>query len=578
MAKTWKKIIVSGSNAHLNEVSASSLFLYNEDGTGGSFTSASLAAGAGGAGGVASQIPMGDISSPFEGFFDTFLTSTTVANALKEISVAFGDIAPSKPGDLTSQNLTKVTPGNSDTFNAQLAGGLESTHWNTTAHQTNTFHKSSAIKFRSPGTTTRFRAGKYSNFVPNNILEGGVSASRTFRSNPSEIFSTRALTSGVGGASTSTPGVKITSLQQYNTLWVKANAEIFDSLSSDNTGSYLYRMIADNGAGQTNQYTIRYVGGATHYPNQTGTVSSVTVTTENTKYLSGIQYYDQGTVFECTATAQNMFNPVYATGNQGEWAANWPQTDDQSVDNPNHDDTYVKTFTLTVPSNYSNNVNSADTATVSLKKAGKSNVTFEKTLGSRGINSYDTSATNGASIGTFNIENFLDETFRKTNAAGTADWDSTSALANGNLAVVNSRLYHGNKIGSGFTGTNQRYFRIFTPTQTTVSGQIKWSRNGSTFNNVGQGSENGSGGNLEMLIHVQGDTNIYDLGRVVGQNAGDFIGIQDSTVNASTDYQGINFAFPAGVEASSTVPIILEIKYNVTNISHYISQVQLRFN
>ena len=52
------------------------------DGHGGTGT----AAGAGGGASTATQIPMGGIPQPFPGFFDTFLTSTTVAETIEEIS------------------------------------------------------------------------------------------------------------------------------------------------------------------------------------------------------------------------------------------------------------------------------------------------------------------------------------------------------------------------------------------------------------------------------------------------------------------------------------------------------------
>ena len=184
MAKQWKKIILSGSDAHLASItssggihavgslgiSASVIHLFNGDGTGGSFTSASLA-GAGGGASTATQIPMGRIPQPFPGFFDTFLTSTTVAETIEEISTAFVSIAPAQPQGLTGANLNKSLPNNSNTFTGLLAGGLDTNHWNgLTAHSSYTFHKSADIRLTTPdgtGTTNRrFRAGKYANLFP----------------------------------------------------------------------------------------------------------------------------------------------------------------------------------------------------------------------------------------------------------------------------------------------------------------------------------------------------------------------------------------------------------------------------
>ena len=276
MTKQWKKIILSGSDAHLASItssggihavgslgiSASVIHLFNGDGTGGSFTSASLA-GAGGGASTATQIPMGGIPQPFPGFFDTFLTSTTVAETIEEISTAFASIAPAQPQGLTGANLNKSLPNNSNTFTGLLAGGLDTNHWNgLTAHSSYTFHKSAGIRLTTPdgtGTTNRrFRAGKYANLFPDNILEGGVTSSKRFRSDDPTIIDDVPLSSGtVAGPNGK---IRITELVQYEELWAKAEARLDDTLAGDDTGSIRYRISADNGAGESNEYTIRYVG------------------------------------------------------------------------------------------------------------------------------------------------------------------------------------------------------------------------------------------------------------------------------------------------------------------------------
>ena len=120
--KVWKKIVVSGSDAHLSTVSASSIHLFNLDGTGGTFTSESLASAIAGGGGNGTTITLGEYStfpSIFPGFFETFENTTTITNALEQISSIFTDIAPSPAGVLNGDSLTRFNPS---TFTARLAG------------------------------------------------------------------------------------------------------------------------------------------------------------------------------------------------------------------------------------------------------------------------------------------------------------------------------------------------------------------------------------------------------------------------------------------------------------------------
>ena len=363
--KIWKKIIVSGSDAHLNSVSASSIYLFNADGTGGTFTSASLASAIAGGDGDGTTITLGDYSTfpgIFPGFFETFENTTTITNALEQISSIFTDIAPAPAGVLNGNSLTRFNPS---TFTARLAGGLESTHWCLTEYNEHTFVKTTDVRFRSPSTSNKFRAGAKSNFEPTNQLIGGVSASRKFRDGTMEVFSERALSAGTNNSG---EGIRITSLAVYNEIWVKANAEIHDTLTD--TGSYAYKMSADNGAGETNEFTLNYVGGTTHFPHPSisdeGT--GISVGNEQNSYLSGIAYYDEGTTFTTTGvTVDDLFNPVYQSSH-GQFSSNYTNTDTENIPTnvnanpptgPNHDDTYVKDFTITVSNNKTSDGTSA---------------------------------------------------------------------------------------------------------------------------------------------------------------------------------------------------------------------------
>ena len=589
MAKIWRKIIVSGSNAELNEISASSIHLFNGDGTGVDFTSDTF--------GTGTSINLGEYStSPdlFPGFFDIFQNTTSITTALEEISNTISDIAPEKPGVLTSTNLDKTDSNNPKEFTAKLAGGLTSNHWNgLTPHENNTnFTQEIDVRLETPNEGDIFRAGKYiASTFPSN-LEGGVTASRSFRNTDFQVIDKVALSSGLN-AQGSNNRIKITSLAQYNTLWVKANAKITQNISSNSTGSYRYKISADNGAGETNIFQLYYVGTTTHFPEiGTTTVSSTTIgggdsDTGNTMYLSGREYFTEGTTFTVTITANNMFNPVYATGTQGQFSFNSPMggsSDTQNHSEPNHDTQYNKTFTITVGSGQSNESHTRGMGTISLYKPQKNTKTIGVKLEddrSLGINSKGIVSTDGEPLGTFNIESFFDEDKRKTSVGGTTSWNSQDDISGGgSLAVVNGKLYHPKIIhpNANISQFHQNYFRIFTPPTTVNSGQIKWGVGGDLFKNLSKATTDNSSANgpIEMTLHVQNDSNVYDLGREVGDNSGNFIGIRDSFVNESQgQHKGINFAFP--VQPNSTNKVILKIKYNTNETNNYITEVQLKF-
>ena len=165
---------------------------------------------------------------------------------------------------------------------------------------------------------------------------------------------------------------------------------------------------------------------------------------------------------------------------------------------------------------------------------------------------------------------------RKTDKNRNLSWDSTAALSAGELAVVNGKLHFSSKLNSGFTG-NQHYFRKFTPDSTKNSGFIQWTPNDSTLRNLSLGDN--TSGTLKMVLHIFGDDNIYDLGRVVDQNSGNYIGIVSSktTSNNTNDSNGLTFSLPANTFTTSTNYMVLQITYKDINTSDNISLLKLKF-
>ena len=75
------------------------------------------------------------------------------------------------------------------------------------------------------------------------------------------------------------------------------------------------------------------------------------------------------------------------------------------------------------------------------------------------------------------------------------------------------------------------------------------------------------------------DDNIYDIGRVVDQNSGNYIVIVSSktTSNGTNDSNGLTFSLPANTFTTSTNYMVLQITYKDINTSDNISLLKLKF-
>jgi hypothetical protein len=486
------------------------------------------------------------------GFFDTFTTTTKVSDAIDEISAAFLDLAPAKAGTLTSQTLTLSSPS---TFTGYLAGGLNSADWyvGASAHQAiSSLVSSTSVVYATPSTSTIFRAGKYSNLSPSNVLEGGVSASIASGSQTLAVYSTRALSAGTG----LTGAINITSLAQYNTFWVKANAQIQHTLTT--TGSYKYSVTADNAAGTTNTSQLWYVGGAGDFPTQAVTADTPITSSTTFNYLSGVPYLKTAT-FTLGITGSNLFNPVY-NQNQVSFTSTYFSTLTTGSNSPNYNDTLRLNVTRTLTANLSSGQTSP-TGTVTVSKPNKSNQSTSYTLAAQKVNSYSSAQS------TNTTEPFLDEA-RRYGDFQTTSWTSINALTDGNLQVQNGRLIDG-RAGdyAAFTATTQEYFRALTVTSFTAGGTHTFTVSG--FSSVSQW---GSGGELEISFVKAADvtgaktaSTVWDFGRAFGNNSGNIKGIVVSGT-------GLSGTFSLGTDNSGNGSLILYIKYNGVTTAKVISQ------
>ncbi len=477
-----------------------------------------------------------DANAYGNGFFDTFTSATSLAQSMDEISKAFLDLAPAKALTLGGTNLVL---SNATDETGKLAYNM------TGFGYYNGFSGGSSISFTndptynlSTATTgTRFRAGKFADFSPSNVLEGGVSSSISFRGAAASI-ETHALSAGTNP--TPSGKIELTSLSQYETFWMKANARIVQSIAADATGSYKYQLLADNGAGSTNFTDLAFVGanGSTFNPtptvspasiagNASGQITSGSVTY---RYMSGVEYLKTAT-FNIPMTAENMFLPVYQENNvkynSTTFFSSDPVEGTTGADQPNFNDSLSNTTVVGLKPNVISGI-TAPTCTVSVFKPAHTTVTSPSvTLSNTPVQSFSADQSG-------NNETFRDETQRLEQDYSTA-WSPSAVLTNGNAQTRNGIILSANagnispasiNNGSGYTGFSGRQYwiRKFTGFPTgRVSGTYSLT---GTFSSI---SAWGSGGDLEVLLidtfFIAGGSpsQIYDLGRAAG-TSNDFTG------------------------------------------------------
>ena len=381
------------------------------------------------------------------------------------------------------------------------------------------------------------------------------------------------------GAGTTAP-LNITSLAQYNTFWVKANARIEQNLVSNETGSYQYKVLADNGAGETNNKNLFWVGNTTHYPNPSVTPGTVTSASVVFNYLSGIEYLKEAT-FTIPGVANNMFNPVYEIGNINWQSSYFSNTSGgtTAVDTPQFNDVLNFTKDLSLTANI-NSAQSPPTANIKVEKPGKTDVTSNNfNISHQRVNSYFSPQS------TNTLEKFLDEDKRDTGFTQVA-WTPSAALTNTNLQVQNGRLVTGNTGDySGFTGA-QYFYRTFAGySNGQAGGNFDFNNGSNVFSSI---SAWGSGGDLEMIIVRPEDitagvpSKIYDFGRAlavgvvasgvaVPGGTADVYGIKEGSVGPLAG----SWSFGINAVIGASGQLILLIKYSDVNETKQLNQLSI---
>ncbi len=510
--------------------------------------------------------PEGSDNIYSDGFFSTFNENTRLANALDQISEAFADLAPAKAGQLTSTSLVKSTPAT--VYSGYLAGGLIADDWYVgfAANQliSNRLSTSTGVSLSSPSPSTSFRAGKKNDFTPSNILEGGVTASVTAQSDAVSL-SIKALNTGTGPVG----ALNITDLSIYESLWMKANATISHTMAD--TGSYKYKLLADNDAGETAETQLFYLGSGADYPDPSVTVGTIESGSSTYNDLSGIKYLKTSD-FTIPSTGSNLFNPVYNV-NQFTFASTYftnETTGSQASDTPQYSDILKLGIVRSLTAGLSSG-QSAPTGTVTVTKPGKTGTySTSYTLTPQLINSYVSDPSTAIN------EPFLGESRRYTNL-NNAGWTSANPLTDGNLEVQNGRLIGGNQGNySGFTGI-QNYYRLFSGyVNGRTGGTFNFSATGFTSLNAWDSGLTGIEAAIIIQEDVTGNTTankIFDLGRAQqnGAVSGNIYGTKIGTVGPLSG----DWSFGTNSTVGASGNLILWIKFSSPDLTSSLTNLNL---
>ena len=343
------------------------------------------------------------------------------------------------------------------------------------------------------------------------------------------------------------------------------------------TGSYRYKMVGDNSAGESDEYTLYYVGtvGSGDFPLQSFVATPSSSITPVWKYMSGLQYYARTTQFEVTYVGQDLYNPIYSNGDesliQGSQFSN-TTVSTSSLTVPSYSWDLTVTQSITLSNNVKTNYNTLGTFSVRLRKDGKSDVTSANVdIGILAINTYLTRSTD--------LLEYFDDEDKRWHAIDSGSWNNQHTLVNGQLQVNNGRL-----INAGFggypspsfpAGTAQFYYRPFTPTNANENGTIVIARNGfSGISNIV--GEWGGSDDLEMAFVIASESGsiTYDLGREAGDNVGSIEGIRNGAISGNT----ITWSLPSGKQTTNSNPLILMVRFINVDANDYLTQLTMTFD
>jgi hypothetical protein len=379
-----------------------------------------------------------------DGYFETWTSSTSVADAFDDVSELLKLIAPDKPGLLTSTSLSK-TSGPS-TYSAKLSSGLTN-YWYYTnsgtssagATITNYIINGGPLRLDTADNSTRFYAGK-----ANTTSTYGTSYHKLYAYNPTSaaVVATTNATYSLSAGTGSSGSLTISSLAVYNSIWEKANAYITYTHSDDGWKGHSINHTLSGETNVSGFYFDSY--SSTSSTPSFSTSPSITEDTPVTKWLSGIKYYGNGSTFALGFKgASGIFNRCYHATSVS--IIHGVGMNNLTV-NPSSTPTYTDVFDVTatgigpaaVTLNSANQVSNDRELSVTLFKAHGTSIgsdgTYTETVALiRGVNTYTSDpATN-------TIEYFKGETYRLQENSNSS-FNSQTGMADGYLQVRNGVL------------------------------------------------------------------------------------------------------------------------------------------
>jgi len=463
-----------------------------------------------------------------DGYFDTWTPgTTTTADAFDDINELLALLAPAQPSGLNSSTLSAVsTP---TYYTAKVSAGLSaaSANW----YQAGITTGSTLTKYYVTGSYTLASS-------PSTIFFAGKAGDTASFGTVSHILYNSTYTSGtavsfVDLTTNPTPTytlgtMRITALGTTNTIWNKANAQIYEYTQSGEgyAGNALQWAPSSFGStSETNKYEVwkdSYSASNANPSFSSGPTNTVTV--QNFKWLSGIRYYTTGTNFHVEfIAASGIFNRCYNATKVANVSATGLTTINltgEESGTPVYSATYDRSST-----------NYVDTTLGKINESSFNKyltIGLYKVVGSASSNSAINYYINTyGSPSTSTVEYFQDEAFRLVNdttGSGTA-FTSTNNLSHSNAQVRSGTLrvplqaeYTAEWGGAAIDYSGDSIFeyqRYFVKSGTTKSGTLAFS--GITSTDIYAYGSSGTGfTGLNLLIYLETDAVWFDLGIPVG--------------------------------------------------------------
>jgi len=490
----------------------------------------------------ANQVPVGD--NYYSGIFP-WQNTTLTSIALDDINKLLLSIAPAAPGvmsgDLVLSNTIK--------YPAIIPTGLTSA-W----YQDGRVAGSTISDYVIDGTYNLATPNPSANFKVGSTFEGDIGT--VIHVEDGVDVSSRAASSGTGISG----NIEITALDNYNSIWRKANARINYTQISEGykTHAIRYQTSAVN---QLTNTTKVWFDNADPAPSFASGAAVTQNTLSSSRYLSGIRYYYTGDTFNIAANIAGIANKCIRPSNPLSYIMpGIPSTDIAIAGNSFAYNSQYNMSLVGVPISVASVYNINAMATITARKPSGKNAVSTSVTANRLINTYPlTYSTNGTIY-------MLDENYRwllSTDFSAipgnfsnpTGNWNSSSALPNGNILLYNNTWNYPNiNFTSGYLpaqggGTN---YSTFSGDQVAVwATNIGVAHSGMNliFTGIVLTDISAAGlGNLNVELRLPNETGWIDVGRPFGDGNGCRLGSSTgSTLNitfgtyTSTNSNGVIF-------------------------------------